>query len=513
MFKKLDLLIFKSFIGPLVITFIVALFVLVMQFLWLYVDELIGKGLSIWIIAKLLFYASAHLVPTALPLSVLLASVMTFGNLGEHFELTAIKAAGISLQRIMFPLIIFSGLLSYAAFYFANNLQPKSNLKFYTLLYDVKQQHPALDIREGIFNNDIEGYSIKIGDKHSNINMMYDFMIYDHTSKTGNNIVTIADSGTIRITDDSRNMIINLYNGTRYEEMSEDVKELKSRHFPALEEQFGEQVIIFRLDWLDFKESDESLFKHNYQMLNAWQLGDVADSLTIKSNERNKYFIDNFQKTKVFKNELKISTKDDTLKYGKRDSILQNLDYNKLVVMTNLDSLFNEFKKDKKKEIISEALLNAQSAQTDIVRAKEDLLQRNKWIAKHEIALHKKFTYAIACFIFFFIGAPLGAIIRKGGFGLPIIVSVLFFMFYYIMSMTGEKFAREVVWNFIIDLWGPSFVLLPIGVFLTYKATTDSSLLNLETYSEFFKKIFSKIKNLLVSKKNEKLNENTDIKQ
>jgi lipopolysaccharide export system permease protein len=492
MIKKLNIFIFKSFIGPLIITFFIALFVLLMQFLWLYIDELVGKGLTAWIILKLLFYASAHLVPMALPLAVLLASIMTFGNLGEHFELTAIKAAGISLQRIMVPLIIFSAFLTYGAFFFANNLQPKANLKFYTLLYDVKQQHPALNIKEGIFNNDIDRFSIKIGDKHSSKTMMYDFMIYDHSTQNGNNIVIIADSGTIKITDDAKYMVLNLYNGGKYEEIDEkDIKELEKKQFPMQQDNFEEQKIIFKLD-MDFEESDESLFKHNYQMLNVAELSSSVDSLYNKLENKKVIFISGYLKLKILKNELKIISHDDTLKYGKRDSILNNMKIDEMYVMTDIDSLYNTYDKVTKQEVLLSAVQYAQTSQTDVIRSKEDIYQRKKFMAKHQVALHQKFTFAFACFIFFFIGAPLGAIIRKGGFGLPIIVSVLFFIAYYIITMIGVKFVKEGVWTPLVGLWGPSIILLPIGIFLTYKATTDSALLNIDSYIDSIKKFFDK---------------------
>lgn len=509
MIKKLNVFIFKSFIGPLVITFFIALFVLLMQFLWLYIDELVGKGLSVLIIAKLMFYASAHLVPTALPLAVLLASIMTFGNLGEHFELTAIKSAGISLQRIMMPLIFFSAFLTYGAFFFANNLQPKANLKFYTLLYDVKQQHPALDIREGIFNNDIDGFSIRIGDKHSSKTMMYDFMIYDHTSKTGNNKVTVADSGTIKISDDTKYMVINLFSGSRYEEVEEKEKTLEKKQFPMQQDVFDEQTILFKLEGWDFEESDESLFKHNYQMQNVAKLSNSVDSLKKKLDVKKENFVTNLRKIKILKNELKVSSKEDSIKYGKRDSILWNTKPDNLLVMKDMDSLFNSFEKIKKQEILISAIQYAEATQMDLTRNKEDIYQRKKFIAKHQVYLHQKFTYALACFIFFFIGAPLGAIIRKGGFGLPIIVSVLFFLTYYIITMIGVKFVKEGVWTPLVGLWGPSIILMPIGIFLTYKATTDSALLNIDSYIDTVKKFFERFNR----KKTAKLNENINNQQ
>jgi len=493
MIKKLNLLVIKSFVGPLIATFFVALFVLLMQFLWLYIDDLVGKGLSVWIIGELLFYASAHLVPMALPLAVLLASIMTFGNMSEHFELTAIKAAGISLQRIMFPLIIICALMAYGAFFFANVLQPIADLKFYTLLYDVKQQHPALDIKEGIFNNDIEGFSIKIGDKHSSQTMMYDFMIYDHKSQSGNKIVTIADSGTIKVTDNMKFTIVDLYNGVRYEESEEEEKDITKRTFPQQIERFDKQTIIFPIDF-DFTKSDESLFKHNYQMLNVSQLSDAVDSLKSKYANRQILFNQNLKTLRLIKNGIKIISADDSAKFNRKDSVLNNISPQQLPVVFNIDSIYNSYPITTKNEILSTAIEFADNTISEIVRTKEDLFQRHKYCAKHEVALHQKFTFALACFIFFFIGAPLGAIIRKGGFGLPIVISVLFFIIYYVITMSTAKFVKEGVWSAYLGVWFASYLLMPIGIFLTYKATTDSAIFNLDSYAENIRKFFKRFK-------------------
>ncbi len=493
MIKKLNLLVIKSFIGPLIVTFFVALFVLLMQFLWLYIDDLVGKGLSVWVIAELLFYASAHLVPMALPLAVLLSSIMTFGNMGEYYELTAIKAAGISLQRIMTPLIVICAGIAGFAFFFANNILPKADLKFYTLLYDVKQQHPTLDIREGIFNGNLEGFSIKIGDKHSSKTMMYDFMIYDHKSQPGNKIVTVADSGTIKVTDNMRFTIIELFSGVRYEESEEEEKVNSKRTFPHQKEEFERQTIVIPINF-DFTKSDESLFKHNYQMLNIEQLSTVIDSLQNKSNYRHSVFYDNLIRTKILKNEVKISNREDSSRFAKKDSILKNLEYQNLPVKTNIDSIYNSYSLENKYQVINSAIEYCEQTHAEIVRTKEDLFQRKKYRAKHQIAVHQKITYALACLIFFFIGAPLGAIIRKGGFGLPIVVSVLFFLIYYVVTMSTVKFVKEGVWSPWLGVWFASYLLIPVGGFLTYKATTDSSIFNSETYIENIKKFFKKKK-------------------
>ena len=504
MFKSLHRLIIKSYIGPLIATFFVAEFILVMQFLWLYIDELVGKGLEFAIIAELLLYSAAGLVQMALPLAILLASIMTFGDLGENYELTAMKSAGISLQRIMFPLIILSVLISIGAFFFSNNVVPYTNLRSGSILYDIGKQRPELNIKEGIFNSGIDNYRIKIKRKNPNTPMMYDFMIYDHTEKRGNPKVTIADSGIMHITDDQRFMLVTLYSGISFEEVKE--KTNNDKIYPDRKDVFSKETIIMQLKGFDWERTDENLFKHNYQMKNIVDLNSSQDSLKKLLEKRRNEFIDDFKKDKYFKYKRKANfeaiktpknEKIDSLKIieekiaaQKLDSAIKYIKPENLIIVKNIDTLFNKLNNSKKKRIINIAKNSAESYRKTISQKERDLYHRAANVYKHQAAWHEKFTLSFACFIFFFIGAPLGAIIRKGGFGMPFIVAIIFFIIYYVVSITGKKFATEGVWPAWQGIWLSSFFTLPMGVFLTYKATTDSGLFDFDTYLSILKRPF-----------------------
>ncbi len=488
MIKRLHLLVVKSYIGPLFVTFFISLFVLVMQFLWVYIEDLVGKGLEWTVIAELLTYAAAGLVPLALPLAILFASIMTFGDMGEHFELTAMKSAGISLQKIMAPLIVLSVIISIGAFFFSNHVIPYTNLKTGSLLYDVMHQRPELNIKEGIFNNDIDGYSIKIKSKNPETAMMYDFMIYDHSERRGNPKVTLADSGRMEMTDDQRYMIVTLYHGYSYEEMKEQSRGIKKK-YPEHHDKFDKQVIIFELEGGELKRTDEALFKHNYQMKNLSELSHSQDSLQEKLNRKKENFIAGLNRSKYYRYERKITNYADTSQLI-RDSIIRHIKPEKLKVIENLDSLFNSLKPGAKQRVLDIATEYAQNAQKLIQTTEKDLYERKKNIQKHKAAWHEKLTLSFACLIFFFIGAPLGAIIRKGGFGMPFLVSILFFLIYYVITITGKKLAQEGTWEAWQGMWLSSAFTLPIGIFLTYKATTDSVIFDLDTYWDFIKRPF-----------------------
>ncbi|MCQ2975631.1 MAG: LptF/LptG family permease [Bacteroidales bacterium] len=539
--KKLDIFTIKSFIGPLFATFFISLFVLLMQFLWKYIDDLVGKGLEASVIAELLFYASATLIPMALPLAVLLASIMTFGNMGEKFELTAIKAAGISLQRTMRPLIIFSAIISFSAFIIANDVIPYANLKMQALLWSIKQQRPEMNIKSGIFNNDLKDFSIRITSKDPVTNMMYNFRFYNHSHGRGNSQVTIADSGSIKTTDDGRFMVINLYNGVTYEENEDKNKIEEQRKYAHSINQFDEQVVTIDMSDFDFNKSDENLFRHNYQTMNLNQLDHWTDSICLNFYDRTTNLSNNFNTYFYLKNSehehskyvdslranrkhavdqseyVSVNNLDDNTRnvyvrdtaYLKEDSMIRqqiklhrdslgvvySKSYKDLKIVMDLDSLYESMPPEKQKLVKQKTLEYATEMQNTISRNWEELATKQKSIAKYRNAWHQKFTLSLACLIFFFIGAPLGAIIRKGGFGLPIVVSVLVFIIYYIISTAGMKMARESVWQSWQGMWLSTFIILPLGIFLTYKATVDAQLFNSEVWSEAFSKIGKFFKN------------------
>lgn len=488
--KKLHLFVIKTYTGPLISTFFVVVFILLMQFLWKYIDDLIGKGLDIAVISELLLYTSAGLVPLALPLAILLSSLMTFGNLGENFELTALKSAGISLQRIMIPLIILTILISIGAFYFSNNVLPYTNLKMRSLLYDIQQQRPEMQIREGIFYNGIENYSIKIADKNYRTNMMYDIKIYDHSERRGNLKVTVADSGFMRITEDKRYLVTTLYKGYNYEEMEERARQRKDNSFPHRNDKFDEQLLRIELTGFDLERTDEEAFRHNSQMMNISQLESTTDSLGVNLSKQVDEHTDVMMKSSFFKKENQLAYGDDDYFKPDRETF-------------DIIELEKNLAQDERRGAWNQATVDARLVRNQIISTKTNFVWQNKRIRRYEMEWHRKFTLSFACFIFFFIGAPLGAIIRKGGLGMPVVVSVLFFVLYYVIDISAQKFVKELVIPAFPGMWISSIILLPAGIFLTYKATTDSVIMNTETYFNFFKQIssyFNKIINKLISK-------------
>ena len=448
----------------MVLTFLISLFVLLMQFLWKYIDDLVGKGLDWIIIFKLMIYVSVTLVPLALPLSLLISSIMTFGNMAEHFELTAFKSAGVSLQKVMRPLVFSAIAISFLAFYFSNYVLPVANLKMNALLYDVRQQKPALLIKEGIFYNGIDGYSIKIGKKEKDGKTIQDVMIYDHSENRGNTKLILAESGKMAMSDDERYLLLTLYKGSSFEEL-ENKPGKNSR--PLMRTEFDEQLVRFDLSSFKMTRTNEQLFKDNYQMLNLRQLSYSSDSIENRLKVR---------RLELFKT-LLTSTSIDS---GKNQS-LRKTSFHK-------NNFLENFAPDRRGLIASNALYaarNIKSITDDNIMDKEI---KTKSLAKHQIEWQRKFTLSFACLILFFIGAPLGAIIRKGGLGMPIVVSIIFFVIYHVISISGEKFAREGVIPVWKGMWLSSIILLPVGIFLTYKATTDSALFDIEAYKKLFRK-------------------------
>lgn len=444
-----------------------------MQFLWKYVDDLVGKGLEWYVIAELLFYAAATFVPLALPLAILLSSIMTFGNLAEHFELVAIKAAGISLQRVMMPLIITSILICGAAFYFSNNVLPVANLKMGSLLFDVREQKPALNIKEGVFYSGIEGYVMKVAKKQKDGQTVEGIMIYDHTNNHGNFNMTVADKGKMVMTKDKRYLLISLFDGFNYMENKNTQK--KQSSLPFQRTKFAIQN--FRFDLSDFRmsRSKEDLFKDNYQMLNLHQLKEAVDSMNLDLVKRKRAF------TKSFAEKFQYYY------------IIHSDTFLKSTMQIN-PAFIKNFDISRHNRIYDNAILNTRSAKEHTFFSSQDIEAREKNITKYVIEWHRKFTLSFACLILFFIGAPLGAIIRKGGFGMPMVASVGFFLIFHVLSITGEKMVKEGVVPTYQGMWLASLVLLPVGIVLSYMATTDSAIFDKESYLNFATKLFKRNK-------------------
>lgn len=478
----------RSYAGPALATFFIVVFVLLMQFLWRYVDELVGKGLEWNIILQLMFYASFTFVPMALPISILLASLMTFGNLGERYELVAMKAAGISLRKIMMPLGLFSLLISVGAFYYSDIIFPYANLKFRSTLYDVRQKKLSLNIREGIFYSGLQGYVIRIGKKEKDGTTIRKVMIYDHSQFQGNTKLVMADSGRMQQTVDGNFLLLTLFNGTNYEETA---KQGQSQKNPFQRTGFTSEIIKFDLSQFKMTRSDDDFFKNAYYMLNVKQLGYSSDSLGREVGMR----------VNDVRNSL-LSFYSGYTKAGLNDSISAKLPPYKPEL---------EFKKRKlsdQKKIAEYALGMARNAKGSFEYNKQLLKEKVELKARYDIEWHRKFTLSFACFALFLIGAPLGAIIRKGGLGMPLVISVLLFVAYHVVSLSGEKSVRSAVTEPWKGMWMSTMIFLPIGIFLAIKAANDSNIMDAESYKHFFRQIIKKFK-----KKQPATNENTDTLQ
>jgi len=392
---------------------------------------------------------------------------MTFGNLGESYELVAAKAAGVSIWKIFRPMIIVMLGLSVFAFFTSNILIPKANLKKGALLYDIKQQKPSVLVSDGVFYNGIEGITMRVGKKDKRTEELYDIIIYDHRGGTTHATVIVAQHGRITMSEDKRFMFLQLFNGARYEEM--DRQSNYDRYFPHTTLTFNEEKIVF--DMYDFKlnRTDESLFKDNYQMLNVAQLQHAMDSidinLSVKGGVLKKYFDSYFHLN-------------DSM-YGKFKPHPVHLKY--------ADLIMNEVQP--KGVIISNALNEARSAKGYVEYSATDVSDTRKSAVKYDIEWHRKFTLSVACIVMFFIGAPFGTIIRKGGFGMPLVVSVVLYIIFHILTITGEKMVRTESATPISGMWLAIFILIPVGFFLTYQAANDSGLFDKTSWMKLFNKM------------------------
>lgn len=474
--KKLDQFIVTSFLGPFVLTFLIVIFALMLQFLWLYIDELVGKGLGALVILEFLAWGSATLIPLALPIATLLASIMTLGGMGEDNELLAMKAAGIPLQRILRPIIIVSFIVSIGAFFASNNLIPVSYSKIYSLRDDISNTKEEIRIPTGIFYDGIEGYNIRIGKRDEKSGSIYNVMVYTHKEGRGNTSLTLADSGSIKFTADKQNLLFTLYDGYSYEE--------EPRSFGANDTLFTYQRIGFKRQEMiislanyAFQRSDQDRFNNEVMAQNLSQLKVARDSLDSVYKEVHKYQYRN----------LILSG---GLSYGRElDTSLSK----QFKAEIPYDSLYHWKSLEDKREALSMASSHLQSSISTLSTYEIEEMQHVLPLRKVKIERFRKFTLSIACFIFFFIGAPLGAIIRKGGLGTPVIVSMLFFVVYWVVDISGKKLATDGVLTPAMGTLISSAVLFPIGVYLTWKSTRDSSLFNADTYIMFFQKIMDRI--------------------
>jgi lipopolysaccharide export system permease protein len=466
MIKKLDALILKSFIGPFIVTFFIALFILIMQNLWKYIDDLVGKGLDFVTIGQFLWYASLTLLSLAMPIAILISSIMTFGNLGESFELVAIKSSGISLLRFMRPLIWVSVALCFVTFIFTNNVIPFAYLKFTTIYNDIYYKKPAFDLKEGVFFTYIPGFAIKVGKKDSDGKTIRNVIIYEQGNSLQDNCI-VAEKGVMKISEDKNFLEFNLENGYRYQErgtVSDSATEF-------IRLGFKEYKKLFDLSVLQKQNTNDSIFRNNHKMLSARQLNKNIDSLKATDDSLNKQMYTNLKGYLHFTNlpdsVWKKTGKVTTLKKGKD------------LVPDSASVTVNE-----------RAITLAGDIKNTIQFNGFDTEGREKNIRFHEIEWHRKFSFSMACLVLFFIGAPLGSIIRKGGMGMPLVVAIVFFLIFHLLNMFGEKFVREGFTSPFVGMWLAVLTLIPVGIFLTYKAMHDSQLFSKEFYHRTFKKVY-----------------------
>ena len=465
--KKVHLLMLKSYLGPMFMAFFIVSFILLMNFMWRWIDELVGKGLTLDVIFELMGYAVMTTIPMALPLSTLFSSLMAIGNMGENYELLALKAAGISLSRILRPLMIVTGIISVASFFAANNLVPYSYKKMTAIIYDIRQQKQALEFDDGIFFNGIEDMSIRVEHQDKKTKLLHDVLIYDTRNSSGQMTTIIADSGYINLSDDKRYLLVTLYNGENYEQNRSGSWYSEStlrHHF------FKIQKAIIPLEGFNFERSDASAFS-NSSTKRVDELRVEIDSLQHVVDSQVYALNSDIIDKNIFLYDMNDSTAKKRVEVDITDKISS---------VTNFETKYRLIEK-----AISMATQTSSSMSFDETTLKEKL----QVLYRDQIEFFNKFSLPVSVFIFFLIGASLGAIIRKGGMGMPFVISFAFFIIYYILTISGEKMAREGSATPFVGTWLSSFVLLPIAVFLLYKASTDSGLLNVEWYLKHFLKL------------------------
>ncbi len=476
--KTIHKFVLKAYLGPMILTFFIVMFVLLMNFVWRYIDELVGKGLSTGIIIELFTYAMANMIPMGLPLAMLLAAIMTMGNLGENYELLAMKSAGMSLIQITKPLIILTGFIAVGSFFITNNLVPYANRKMFSIIFDIRQQKQALEFKDGLFFNGIENMSIRVERQEPDTHLLHDVLIYDNRSINGNMNTVVADSGYIRLSDDKRYLLVTLFNGETYEQTrnSQWFNKSSLRHH-----RFDMQEQKIAMDGFAMGRTDANLFS-NSQTKNINELQQDIDSLERTVNASTTRSYEPLLKEQLFVRDNSVLPIPDSLRFDKSDF------RNALITDSLVDLPVRE-----KNRIWNRARTLAKNSRNmfafDESASKESLNQ----LYRSKVEWHKKISLPVSIMIFFLIGAPLGAIIRKGGLGLPVVVSVIFFVIYYMISLSGEKFAKEGTWDAVYGMWLSTMVLTPIAAYLTYKATNDSGLLDTDWYIGKIKALREKI--------------------
>ncbi len=495
--KRLYTFTLQTFLPLFVMTFGICLFIVLMQFIWRYIDDMVGKGFEMMVLGEMLFYAALFSVPMALPLSILLASLMTFGNLGERLELLSMKAAGVSLLRILRPLIILIAFVSVGAFFFQNNIMPVAQVKLYSLLYSMRQKSPELDIPEGVFYKDIPGYNVYVRKKEKT-GLLKDIMIYNYSKGFENANVTVADSGRLKMSANKLFLILTLYNGESFENLNQGGGSRQADAVPYRRETFNSQEILIDFD-ANFTRTDESFLQNNFMGKNLASLQSSIDSMgvrldSIRSINSNIIVQQSYRKTLSSRPQIEVDSDESATAAERKqqkvdDSWAQISD---TIRPLNFDSLFMAQSPGSQAGILTSVKSSIDNIKAEYYFKSFTIADEAYRLRRHVNEWHSKFTLSFSCLVFFFIGAPIGAIIRKGGLGTPVVVSVFLFIFYYMVNNIGIKMARDGIWPEWQGMWLSSFVLAPLGIFLTYKAVNDSTIMNADTYLNVLKNLFGK---------------------
>lgn len=462
----MDILVIKSFIGPFIAAFSISVFVLTMQFFWLYIDDMVGKGLDFPTLAKMVGLVTLFWIPTALPLSLLFSSIMTFGNLGESFELIAIKSSGIPLLRFMRPLLIFALLVTGLAFVFANNIFPVTQKKLSALKYDIIVAKPAFDIKEGVFYDKIDGYVIKLGKKEKNDSVIHDVVIFEKGGPLQDFLI-VAKSGVMRLTPNKRDLEFILKDGYRFEETGPR----NTRNTQFIQMGFSTYKKVFDLKSFQMTKTSDSAF-YDAKMLSIRQLNISIDSL------------DKIDSLFISKTGSEFSPYLPFIRYV--DTGWRQPAAKVTPVQRSIDELIPD---TLKQMVYSNAMGNIRNIRSGTVMLESDFKEKTDILNLHKIEWHRKFTLSFACLVLFMIGAPLGSIIRKGGLGMPLVFAIIFFVFFYLLNNFGEKFVKSGELTALNGMWLSTSILIPIGLFLTYKAMNDSQLFNQEFYYRQFSRL------------------------
>ncbi|MBL7811768.1 MAG: LptF/LptG family permease [Bacteroidetes bacterium] len=475
--KRMDLLVLRAYIGPFMVTFVLSMFLFLMQFLWKYIDELVGKGIEPLILAKLIFYSLADLIPMALPLTIMVAGLMTFGNLSETFELVALKANGISLGRIMRPILVLMTGLALLNFMFMNWIIPKANLEAKALLWDLRQKKPAFNIQEGVFYQQIDGFAIRIGKKEKDNESIKDIAIYEYKKDDSKRLNVIrAEKGKMVLSQDKRILYFTLENGVRYDEMTNSPEYQRTAPFNKMH--FERQRMMIDLSSLDLKFTERDAYKGDYRLMNIRELNQEIDSSRIQKEKLEKEH-SGFMGRYLHLPGLYPAPKN-ALTTRLKDSIFKPLD--KADIAANFEGNYNG-------SLYGWAINNARGIKGTVDGFISNTKFEDDEIAPYVGEWHKKFTYSAIIILLFLISAPLGAIIRKGGIGMPLVISVVMFVLFYAVNLVGEKIGKEGMVPIWAGMWLSSMVLLPIGLYISYKAGKDSAVLSLEIYQKAFNKI------------------------